>query len=54
MNETTNNPNVQAVREARRKLAEEADFDLRKLLDELKRQEAASGRAVGSPRRQTT
>ncbi len=35
---------VAEVREARRKHAERFDFDLRRIYEDLKRQEAASGR----------
>ena len=54
MSETTDNPNVQAVREARRKLAEEAGFSLRKLLADLKSQEQATTLKIDSPRRRQT
>ena len=42
---------VAAVRKAREDIAKECDYDLGKLLDLLKRDEQASGRPTGTPRR---
>jgi hypothetical protein len=54
MTNGTDSPIVQAVRKAREEIAKECGYDLRKLLDLLKRDEKASGRPTGSPRRART
>ena len=50
MTESADSPIVDAVRLARRQLAEQCGSDLDRLLDRLKQQEEASGRPTGTPK----
>ena len=50
MTDSADSPIVETVRKAREEIARECGYDLRRMLDLLKRQEQASGRDARSPR----